>query len=145
VTFVAWVRARLVPHLRRGDVVLLDNLKAHKAPDVRVLIEAAGATLRYLPPHSHDFNPIEAAWGLIKKRIRTYAPRTAAALRRRRPGRAARHPAPSLLAVVCPRQLLSGSSKEVTSGIKILPSGACSLGRCSVNRVAPADGRPADV
>jgi len=89
VSFVAWVRTRLVPRLRRGDVVLLDNLKAHKAPDVRRLIEAAGAMLRYLPPYSHDFNPIEAAWGLIKKRIRAYAPRTPAALRR--VARAARH------------------------------------------------------
>jgi transposase len=80
--FVAWVREGLVPCLRRGDVVLLDNLKAHKAPAVRALVEAAGASLRYLPPYSHDFNPIEAAWALLKKRIRAVAPRTAAALRR---------------------------------------------------------------
>jgi transposase len=62
--------------------VLLDNLNAHKSPTVRQLIEARGATLRFLPPYSHDFNPIEPAWGLIKKRIRKHAPRTAAALRR---------------------------------------------------------------
>jgi transposase len=72
----------LVRHLRQGDVVILDNLPAHKARQVRDLIEQAGATLRFLPPYSHDFNPIEAAWALIKKRIRAVAPRTAPTLRR---------------------------------------------------------------
>ncbi len=81
-TFIQWVRRRLAPRLRRGDVVLLDNLKAHKAPAVRRLIERRGARLRYLPPYSHDFNPIEPAWALVKQRIRAYAPRTALALRR---------------------------------------------------------------
>jgi len=79
--FVAWVRRRLVPALRRGDIVLLDNLAAHKARPVRDLIEQAGATVRYLPPYSYDFNPIESAWALMKKRIRAVAPRTAATLR----------------------------------------------------------------
>ncbi len=87
--FTEWVRRRLALCLRPGDVVVLDNLKAHKAPAVRALIEQRGATLRYLPPYSPDFNPIEAAWGLVKKRIRTHAPRTAVALRR--VARAARH------------------------------------------------------
>ena len=80
--FIRWVRRHLVPYLRPGDVVVMDNLAAHKAPQVRELIEQAGATLRFLPPYSHDFNPIEAAWALIKKRIRTVAPRTAVTLRR---------------------------------------------------------------
>lgn len=79
--FIGWVRQRLLRHLRPGDVVLLDNLTAHKAPEVRRLIEAAGATVRHLPPYSCDFNPIESAWALIKKRIRAVAPRTGAALR----------------------------------------------------------------
>ncbi|MEQ1896949.1 MAG: transposase [Vicinamibacterales bacterium] len=78
---VAWVRRRLVRHLRRGDVVIMDNLAAHTAPQVRVLIERVGATVRYLPPYSYDFNPIESAWALIKKRIRAVAPRTSPALR----------------------------------------------------------------
>jgi transposase len=82
IRFIEWVHRGLAPRLRRGDVVLLDNLAAHKAPEVRVFIEQRGATLRYLPPYSHDFNPIEPAWALVKKRIRTYAPRTACALRR---------------------------------------------------------------
>lgn len=79
--FVTWVRGRLVRHLRRGDSVLMDKLSAHLARQVRDLIEAAGATVRHRPPYSHDYNPIEAAWALIKKRIRTVAPRTGRALR----------------------------------------------------------------
>jgi len=82
VRFVAWVRQHLVRHLRRGDVVVMDNLAAHKTPRVRELIEQAGATLRFLPPYSHDLNPIESGWGLMKKRIRAVAPRTGATLRR---------------------------------------------------------------
>ena len=88
-TFEHWVRRRLAPRLHRGDIVLLDNLRAHKSPMVRRLIEHRGATVRFLPPYSPDYNPIEAAWGLIKKRIRTHGPRTAGALRR--VARAARH------------------------------------------------------
>jgi len=87
--FIAWVRDRLAPRLRRGDIVLLDNLQAHKAPEVRACIEARGAFVKRLPPYSHDFNPIEPAWSLVKKRIRDYAPRTGADLRR--VARAARH------------------------------------------------------
>jgi transposase len=87
--FLVWIRRRLAPRLRRGDIVILDNLKAHKAPAVRAIIERRGATLRFLPPYSHDFNPIEPVWALVKQRIRAYAPRTAHALRR--VARAARH------------------------------------------------------
>jgi transposase len=80
--FIHWVRRHLVRHLRRGDVVVMDNLPAHKAREVRDLIEAAGATFRFLPPYSHDLNQIEAGWALIKKRIRAVAPRTTPLLRR---------------------------------------------------------------
>lgn len=79
--FVTWVERRLVPKLRVGDVVVLDNLRAHKDARVRLLIEQAGATLTFLPPYSYDFNPIESAWALIKKRIRSIGPRTGRALR----------------------------------------------------------------
>ena len=89
VAFIEWVQRRLAPRLRRGDVVLLDNLQAHRAPEVRFFIEQRGATLKPLPPYSHDFNPIEPAWSLVKRRIRDNAPRTGAALRR--VARAARH------------------------------------------------------
>ena len=80
--FLQWVETQLAPRLRRGDVVLLDNLPAHKSPRVQQLVEARGASVRFLPPYSYDFNPIEAAWGLIKKRIRAHAPRNTQALRR---------------------------------------------------------------
>jgi len=89
IAFIDWVRRRLAPRLRPGDIVLLDNLQAHRAPEVRVFIEARGATVKHLPPYSHDFNPIEPVWGLVKKRIRDHAPRTGVALRR--VARAARH------------------------------------------------------
>jgi transposase len=82
--FLAWVRRSLAPRLREGDVVLLDNLKAHTRPAVRAAIERRGARVRYLPPYSHDFNPIESAWALVKKHIRTCAPRHAVALRQGR-------------------------------------------------------------
>jgi transposase len=79
--FVTWVERRLVPKLRPGDVVIMDNLGAHKDARVRLLIEQCDATLAFLPPYSYDFNPIESAWALIKKRIRSIAPRTGRALR----------------------------------------------------------------
>lgn len=87
--FALWGRTRSAPHLRRGDVVLLDNLRAHKSATVRQLIEHRGATVPFLPPPFHDMKPIEPAWGLIKKRIRKHSPHTAGALRR--VARATRH------------------------------------------------------
>src|SRR3712207_7041126 len=57
--FEVYVERVLVPELSPGDVVIMDNLSSHKGPRVRALIEAAGATLLYLPPYSPDFNPIE--------------------------------------------------------------------------------------
>ena len=80
--FVAWVAGGLAPRLRPGDIVVLDNLGAHKDRRVRQLIDQRGATLQFLPPYSPDLNPIEAAWGLIKKRIRSIAPRSGRDLRR---------------------------------------------------------------
>ena len=79
--FVAWVEHGLAPKLRVGDVVIMDNLGAHKDARVRVLIEQRGATLAFLPPYSYDLNPIESAWALMKKRIRSVAPRTGRVLR----------------------------------------------------------------
>ena len=80
--FIDWVRRRLAPHLRPGDIVLLDNLTAHKDAAVRRLVAARGARLRFLPPYSPDFSPIEPAWSLVKRDLRAHAPRTAPALRR---------------------------------------------------------------
>ena len=67
--FLAYVRQVLVPELTPGDIVIMDNLSAHKACQVRDAIEAAGARLLYLPPYSPDFNPIENAFAkaLLRK------------------------------------------------------------------------------
>jgi transposase len=75
-TFRAYVEQVLVPTLRPGDVVVLDNLAAHKQPEVRVAIEQAGAFLRFLPPYSPDFNPIEQAFAKLKALFRAARPRT---------------------------------------------------------------------
>ena len=71
--FEAWVEHGLVPILRPGDVVVMDNLCSHKGPRVRQLIEAAGAELRHLPPYSPDFNPIENAFSKLKALLRKEA------------------------------------------------------------------------
>jgi transposase len=68
--FVEYIRQCLVPTLRPGDIVVMDNLPAHKNGRVRELIEAAGAGLRYLPPYSPDFNPIEQAFAKLKALLR---------------------------------------------------------------------------
>ena len=75
-TFRAYVEQVLVPTLHPGDVVVLDNLAAHKQPEVRAAIEQAGAHLRVLPPYSPDFNPIEQAFAKLKAFYRTFRPRT---------------------------------------------------------------------
>ena len=75
-TFCAYVEQVLVPTLRPGDVVVLDNLAAHKPPEVRAAIEQAGALLRFLPPYSPDFNPIEQAFAKLKAFFRAFRPRT---------------------------------------------------------------------
>jgi len=75
-TFRAYVDQVLVPTLRPGDVVVLDNLSAHKQPEVRAAIEHAGARLRFLPPYSPDFNPIEQAFAKLKAFFRAFRPRT---------------------------------------------------------------------
>ena len=58
--FLKWVRRRLAPRLHHGEIVLRDNLQAHKAPEIRCLLEVRGATVKQLPQYSHDFNPIES-------------------------------------------------------------------------------------
>lgn len=74
--FLAYVQHVLVPQLRTGDVVILDNLQPHKPQQVREMIEAAGAALLYLPPYSPDFNPIENMWSKVKQHLRSAAART---------------------------------------------------------------------
>ena len=74
--FETYVEKVLVPELPRGTVVIMDNLSSHKGPRVREMIEAAGAALLYLPPHSPDFNPIENAFAKLKAHLRKAAERT---------------------------------------------------------------------
>lgn len=78
--FEAFVQKVLVPQLRAGDTVVLDNLSSHKGSETRRLIEAAGATLLFLPPYSPDFNPIEMVFAKVKQLLRSIACRTQAAL-----------------------------------------------------------------
>ena len=74
--FEDYVEQVLVPELRVGDIVIMDNLSSHKGPAVRRMIEAAGAELLYLPPYSPDFNPIENAFAKLKAMLRKAAQRT---------------------------------------------------------------------
>jgi transposase len=74
--FRAYVREVLAPQLRPGEVVVMDNLAPHKAVGIREAIEGAGAEVRYLPPYSPDFNPIENLWSKVKGKLRSLAARS---------------------------------------------------------------------
>ena len=74
--FVAYVRQQLVPTLRPGDVVVMDNLSSHKRVATRELIRACGAEVLYLPPYSPDLNPIEMAFSKVKNELRRRRLRT---------------------------------------------------------------------
>jgi len=76
----AWCEQMLAPALRPGDIVIMDNLAAHKVAGVSQAIEACGATLLYLPPYSPDLNPIENAFAKLKAHVRKAAARTIEAL-----------------------------------------------------------------
>lgn len=78
--FRTYVERRLVPALSPGDIVIMDNLPAHKVAGVRDEIEAAGASLLYLPPYSPDFNPIKMLFAKLKTLLRKAAERTIASL-----------------------------------------------------------------
>jgi transposase len=78
--FLAYVEQILVPTLRKGDVVIMDNLGSHKVAGVRTAIEAAGAMLLFIPPYSPDLNPIEQAFSKLKALLRARKLRTIKAL-----------------------------------------------------------------
>lgn len=78
--FHAWVRQFLVPALRPGDMVVLDNLGSHKVAGIEAAIAAVGVQLRYLPPYNPDFNPIEQVFAKLKTQLRKAAARTMEAL-----------------------------------------------------------------
>ena len=79
-TFEAWLEECLLPTLEEGDVVVVDNLKAHKSPRVAEILARKNCTVRYLPPYSPDFNPIEKAFSKLKSVLRKIAERTVAGL-----------------------------------------------------------------
>jgi transposase len=74
--FETYVEAVLAPTLRPGDIVLADNLSAHKSAEAQRLVEARGARLEFLPPYSSDFNPIELCWSKVKAALRAAKART---------------------------------------------------------------------
>lgn len=74
--FLAYLEQVLCPRLRPGQIVVMDNLAAHKVDGVRERIESVGAQLLYLPPYSPDFNPIEPAWSKVKQLLRGAKART---------------------------------------------------------------------
>ena len=78
--FLAYLEQVLCPQLHPGQVVIMDNLSAHKVAGVQQLIAATGARLLYLPPYSPDFNPIEQAWSKIKQWLRSAKARSVEAL-----------------------------------------------------------------
>ena len=82
-TFLSYVEQCLAPTLNRGDIVVMDNLRAHKVTGVKEALEAVGAELRYLPEYSPDLNPIEMSFSKLKAYLRKAAERTERSLRRR--------------------------------------------------------------
>jgi transposase len=78
--FRVYVRDFLAPTLRKGDIVIMDNLPSHKVTGIREAVEAVGAKLHYLPPYSPDLNPIEQAFSKIKAMLRKAAARSISAL-----------------------------------------------------------------
>ena len=79
-TFEVWLEHRLLPALEEGDIVVLDNLKAHKSPRVAEILAKKNSTVRHLPPYSPDSNPIEMAISKLKTALRKFAERTVAGL-----------------------------------------------------------------
>jgi len=81
--FLAWVEQSLLPTLKPGDIVIMDNLSSHKSAAVRLAIRGAGARLFFLPPYSPDLNPIEQVFSKLKRLLRRAEERTKEATWRR--------------------------------------------------------------
>lgn len=80
--FRGFVQHALMPSLHKGDVVLWDNLPAHRSADLDVMVQSVGASLLPLPPYSPDLSPIEPGWSKVKEQLRTLGPRTVLAVGR---------------------------------------------------------------
>lgn len=80
--FLAYISQMLVPVLRKGDIVVMDNLAAHKISAVEAAITSAGASIVFLPPYSPELNPIEIFWSWLKSQLRRERPRTRTGLDR---------------------------------------------------------------
>lgn len=78
--FLRWLTRRLLPRLQKGDVLVMDNLRAHHHPGVAPACASHGVRVLYLPPYSPDLNPIESGWALQKQYVRRHAPRFSTAL-----------------------------------------------------------------
>lgn len=78
--FVAFLREQLAPRLRPDDVVVMDNVKFHKAEEVKAIVEGVGARLLFIPPYHPELNAIEEAFSLVKRAVRRWEPRTVVAL-----------------------------------------------------------------
>lgn len=78
--FLAWIKQHLAPTLKKGDIVLMDNLSSHKVQGVLEALKAVGAEVLYLPPYSPDFNPIEMVFSKLKAFLRKFKERTLDAL-----------------------------------------------------------------
>lgn len=74
--FVTYLEKVLCPSLKKGDIVVMDNLSVHKSPEVARRVKAAGAEVRFLPPYSPDLNPIEKMWSKVKALLRSAEART---------------------------------------------------------------------
>jgi len=74
--FETFIEKCLLPTLKAGDIVIMDNVKFHKTSRVQQCIQSVNATLKFLPPYSPDFSPIELMWSKIKSIIKQYEPRT---------------------------------------------------------------------
>lgn len=78
--FLAWIKQHLAPTLKKGDIVVMDNLSSHKVQGVLEALDAVGAKVLYLPPYSPDFNPIEMVFSKLKSLLRKFKERTLDAL-----------------------------------------------------------------
>ena len=78
--FETYIEDVLTPTLRRGDILLMDNLSAHKSASARAALQARGVLLIFLPPYSPDLNPIEQCWSKVKAALRAAKARTGEAL-----------------------------------------------------------------